>query len=101
MGRRQLTTEFNENVKLEIGQKFEGAFVEKRMVPVDGETRAIYTFAKKDGSQFDVWGAGQLNQYMTKVKPGDYVYVERTADVPSPSFPNTIMKTFIVEVEDK
>lgn len=97
--RKKLSADFNDQIKLEIGQSFSGVFLECREIQVDGETRLIYTF-KQGENEVDMWGSGQLNQYMKKIKPGTMTYIKRVADVPSPTFKGAMMKAFEVEIED-
>jgi hypothetical protein len=97
--RKRLSTEFNEQISLAVSDKFEGVYLEARTVPVDGQARLIYTFKTNDGKEIDMWGSGQLNQYFNKIKPQTKVYIERTEDIPAPNFKNTMMKTYIVEVD--
>lgn len=97
--RKKITADFNETVKLEPGQEFSGILLEKRIAEVEGETRPIYTFQKEDGSPVDMWGSGQLNLIMAKVPIGAKTFIKRVADVPSPTFKGSMMKTFEVEIE--
>lgn len=101
--RKKLTTDFNQIVTLEIGQSFDGVYVEMKLIPVDGEMRKLYTFStlvEGEAVEKDIWGSGQFNQYMAKVKPGTHCYITRLDDIPSPTFPNTKMKNFEFEIED-
>lgn len=98
--RKKLTTDFNPVVILDIDSTFEGRLLSKRDVIVEGENRKIYTFRGKNGIEVDIWGSGQLNQYMAKIEVGTYCFIKRTADVPSPSYPKMIMKTYDVEIEE-
>lgn len=102
MAKKTLTTDFNEVITLEVGDTFEGVYLDKRPVMVDGDERTMFTFRKgraADAPEVDIWGSGQLKQYMAKIKPGTYVYITRIADTPSPSFKNTMMKTYTVEID--
>ena len=69
---------------LEIGECFEGRYLEERIVGTDGRKVFILEPASSLDSRFGLWGDAALVRAFAQLRPGDLVEISRLEDEPGP-----------------
>jgi len=82
--RVSISTDRVEFRSLEIGECFEGRYLEERFVGTDGRKVFILEPASSLDSRFGLWGDAALVRAFAQLRPGDLVEISRLEDGPGP-----------------
>ena len=74
---------------LEIGECFEGRYLEERIVGTDGRKVFILEPASSLDSRFGLWGDAALVRAFSQLQSGDRIEISRVEDAPGPR-PGTV-----------